>query len=79
MKVKDLLDQLSHINPESDVFLQVDAEGNGYNELRIVDGNAFFVDGEVMDAEWSAEDCCLDEELWDNIKNNNAKCLVLSP
>lgn len=79
MKVKELLNQLSGMNPESVVFLQVDAEGNGYNELRIVDGNAFFVDGEVMDAEWSAEDCCLDEELWNRIKNNDTKCLVLSP
>lgn len=79
MNVKDLLDQLSDMNPDSVVFLQVDAEGNGYNELRIADGNAFFVDGEVMDAEWSAEDCCLDESLWENIKNNDTKCLVLSP
>ena len=79
MKVKDLLDELSKINPESYVFLQVHAEGNGYNELRIVDGNAFFVDGEVLDAEWSAEDCCLSEKLWNNIKNNDTKCLVLSP
>jgi len=79
MKVKELLEQLSGMNPESVVFLQVDAEGNGYNELRAVDGNAFFCDGEVLDAEWSAEDCCLDEDLWDNIKNNDTKCLVLSP
>jgi len=79
MKVKELLEQLSGMDPESVVFLQVDAEGNGYNELRIADGNAFFVDGEVMDAEWSAEDCCLDEDLWDRIKNNDTKCLVLSP
>ena len=79
MNVKELLDQLSNIDPESTVFLQVDAEGNGYNELMIADGNAFFVDGEVMDAEWSAEDCCLDEDLWERIKNNDTKCLVLSP
>ena len=79
MKVKELLEKLSGMNPDSNVFLQVDAEGNGYNELKIVDGDAFFHDGEVFDAEWSAEDCCLDESLWDNIKNNDTKCLVLSP
>jgi len=79
MKVKELLEELSNINPESDVFLQVDSEGNGYNELRIVDGDAFFHDGEVFDADWSAEDCCLNEDLWDRIKNNDTKCLVLSP
>jgi len=79
MNVKDLLEQLSVMDPESVVFLQVDEEGNGYNELRIADGNAFFVDGEVMDAEWSAEDCCLDEDRWERIKNNDTKCLVLSP
>jgi len=79
MKVKDLLDQLSDINSESDVFLQIDAEGNGYNELRVVDGDAFFYDGEIFDPGCSAEDCCLDEKTWDNIKNNDTKCLVLSP
>jgi len=79
MKVKELLDQLSDMDPDSVVFLQSDEEGNGYNELRIADGNTFFHDGEAFDAELSAEDCCLDEELWDRIKSNNTKCLVLSP
>jgi len=79
MKVRELLAQLSGMNPESEVILQADAEGNSYDDLRIVDGNAFLVDGEVMDAEWSAEDCCLDEELWERIKNSDTKCLVLSP
>lgn len=49
MKVKELIEELSKLDPEWLVVLQRDEEGNGYEVLRGVDDNAAFnaSEGEV--------------------------------
>lgn len=32
MKVKDFIKELEKLNPELDLYLQIDQEGNGYEE-----------------------------------------------
>lgn len=43
MKVKDLIAELSKIDPERVCVMQKDAEGNGYSPLRGVDDNARYL------------------------------------
>lgn len=50
MKVKELIEELQRMNPESEVFLQKDPEGNGFESLSgsvegwMVDGAEMFLD-----------------------------------
>lgn len=83
MKVKELIKLLERENPESEVILQKDAEGNGYSPLSDVDGNAVYIpesnwSGEVYSLEWSADDACMTDEEWAEI-NKKPHCVVLAP
>ena len=67
MKVKELMEYLRGFDPEMEVILQKDSEGNGYSPLAGVDDQAVYVAestwrGEVYDLGWSAEDADMDEE-----------------
>jgi hypothetical protein len=42
MKVKELIEQLSEMDPELEVILQKDAEGNGYSPLAGSDGDCVY-------------------------------------
>ena len=82
MQVKDLINELKTLDPEMELIIQIDSEGNGYNPLRGADPNAVFVPsgygGEVYDINWSAEDACMDKEEWDKLIAG-PKCVVLYP
>lgn len=83
MKVKELIAELSAMDPESEVILQKDAEGNGYSPLSGADGEAVYVadntwSGEVYSLEYSADDNCMDEDEWEKLKAG-PKCVVLYP
>jgi hypothetical protein len=51
MKVRELIDLLAYRDPEFEVILQKDAEGNGYSPLAEVCGNAVY----QADSTWSGE------------------------
>lgn len=51
MKVRELLEVLQSVDPEREVILQKDAEGNGYSPLRGADDNAVY----IADSTWSGE------------------------
>ncbi len=83
MKVKELIRLLERENPESEVIIQKDAEGNGYSPLSEVDGNAVYIpestwSGNVYSLEWSADDACMTDEEWAEI-NKKLHCVVLAP
>lgn len=83
MKVKDLINALSSIDPDVEVILQKDAEGNGYSPLRGADSEAVYIadstwSGEVFSTDWSADDACMNEEEWNEIKAKS-RCVVLYP
>ena len=69
MKVKDLLAALDGADPEAEVILQKDAEGNGYSPLEEVDLNAVYVadstwSGDLYSMDWTAADACMTDEEW---------------
>jgi len=83
MKVKELIAELSEMDPESEVILQKDAEGNGYSPLRGADPDCVYVaentwSGEVYSLEYTADDCCMEETEWEALKAG-PKCVVLHP
>lgn len=83
MKVKELIAELSAMDPESEVILQKDAEGNGYSPLSGADGEAVYVaentwSGEVYSLEYSADDNCMADDYWEKLKAG-PKCVVLFP
>ena len=83
MKVKDLIRELQSMDPEAEVIVQKDAEGNGYSPLAGTDHDAVYIAettwyGDVYSTEWSAEDADMDEEDWQEILKH-PRCVVLYP
>ncbi len=83
MKIKELKEVIKNLPDDMEVILQKDSEGNGYSPLYGVDSNAIYISestwyGEVYDLDWTADDCCIEEDEWEEIKSK-PKCLVLSP
>lgn len=70
MKVKELIKILKKCNPEHDIVLQIDSEGNGYNNMYEFETDLMFTDGEVYRK----------EDYDDNYgKGFIANCVVLAP
>ena len=84
MKVKDLIKRLQTLNQDAQVILQKDGEGNGYSPCAGAEGAIYIHDssysGEVYHADGSADDNCMEEDHWVNIKKNKKnQCVVLWP
>jgi hypothetical protein len=83
MKVKELIEALQEVDPEMEVILQKDSEGNGYSPLAGADLDAVYVadttwSGTAYHADWTAGDCCLDEEEWKELQAG-PRALILYP
>lgn len=78
MKVKELMKKLNKLDPESEVYLLKDPEGNGFNKPYYVDGNCVYYNEDIYSLSWSASDACLEEDEWDRLKSQ-IKCVVISP
>jgi hypothetical protein len=83
MKVKDLIRELQLLDPELEVILQKDGEGNGYSPLAGTDENCIYVaettwHGEIYDSTWTADDADMDEEEWAKMLEK-PRCVVLYP
>lgn len=79
----ELKQELVDLSDETEIILQKDAEGNGYSPLAGVDVNAVYIpantwSGDVYDLDWTADDACMDEEEWEEIKQRD-KVLILYP
>lgn len=84
MKVKLLIEELKTMNPESEVIIQKDSEGNGFSPLKGTDHEAVYVadstwSGEVYDINWTAEDADMNEDEWEDILSQQPRCVVLYP
>lgn len=78
MKVKELIEKLKELNPESVVMMELDSEGNRYNYLCGVD-IGIYKDDEMYSLEWTADECCFEEDEWSEIKLKKPICAILFP
>lgn len=83
MTVKELIEALASADPEAQVILQRDGEGNGFSPLEGADLGAVYKpdstwSGTVYDTKWSAEDAAMDPDEWETLKAK-PRCVVLYP
>ena len=81
MKVKELIEQLTKLDPELDVILQKDSEGNGYCTLAGVDADVVYdkdESGMAYSMDWTAEDADMTEKEWNKMKKK-PRVVVLYP
>ena len=83
MKVKELIEELREMDPEMEIILQKDSEGTGYSPLACFGLGYYIPDstysGDVYDEDWTASDCCLEEDEWEELKAENPLALILAP
>lgn len=75
MKSHDLANLLL-ANPNVELILQKDAEGNDYSPLSGIDFDVVYVpdstwSGEVYAKSWTADDCLMNEDEWEDMKKNS--------
>ena len=82
MNVKELIDYLLGFDPETEIVIQKDAEGNGYSPLAGADVGHYIPDstwsGDFYDVDWTADDCCMDDDEFEEMKNR-PRAVVLYP
>jgi hypothetical protein len=83
MKVSELIEELKALDPDMEVIVQKDSEGNGYSPLAGVDPGAIYVadstwSGEVYEAELTADEVCMEEDDWQEILKM-PRALILYP
>jgi hypothetical protein len=80
MKVKELIVALKLANPDAEIFLQKDCEGNSYAPLYGADFNGVAVESDgdyaVYAFGWSAYEADMDEAEWQSVKRS-PRCVVL--
>ena len=79
MKVKELIAELSKIDPNLEVIMQKDSEGNGYGPLSGADSNCIYDGEDVWNTDWTADEADMDEKDWELFKKENERCCVLYP
>lgn len=83
MNVKELRKALEKLPDDMTIVLQKDAEGNGYRRLAGADPDGLIMedgyDMVVYDKSWDADDACMDEEEWEEAKEEKETCVVLWP
>ena len=83
MKVRELIEVLKDVDPDIEVIMQKDAEGNGYSPLvGCYDKGIFHAhnswDGEFYDSTWTAEDVGIHPKEWEEFLKR-PRCLLLYP
>lgn len=84
MNVKDLIEELQKLDPNLQVILQKDSEGNGYSPCSGLEKAIYLPEntwsGTVLDVSHTADDCCMEQEEWDEIRSDKSKrCVVIYP
>lgn len=83
MKVKKLIELLKTFDPNAEVIVQKDSDGNGYSPLEGADHDAVYIaesgwDGAVYSTDWTADDACMEENEWKKILKRK-RCVILFP
>ena len=65
-------------NPPVELLIQKDDEGNGYRRLNGADFEVAVTDDlDVYSLDWTADQCCLDEEDWEELKNKGKQFAII--
>jgi hypothetical protein len=83
MKVKELIAELQAMDPDMEVIVQKDSEGNGYSPLAGADPDAIYVadstySGEVYPVESTADENCMEEKEWEELQKQ-PRAVILYP
>ena len=78
MKVKEALKILQTLNPEADIILSADSEGNYYDHLKDIETNSIYYIEQVYSLDWSHEDAGMDKQQWEKLKKK-PRCVILYP
>lgn len=79
MTVTQLIKRLSKLNPDAQIILQRDPEGNGYSPISCAE-KGYYLNGDVYSASWTPGDCCMEEdEHAKMVASEKAQCVVLAP
>jgi hypothetical protein len=83
MNVRELSEKLKNLDPNMEVIIQKDSEGNGYSPLDGVDADTVYIaassySGDVYNMNWTAADACMPECAWEAVKSE-PRALVLYP
>lgn len=70
--------------PDCELILQKDAEGNGYSPLSGIEFDVVYVkentwSGQVYSKEYTADDNCMEEAEWEDLKKTNSGYAVMYP
>ena len=85
MKVKDIIKQLQEQDPDLEIFISSDPEGNNIQEIPEIclgEVSIYVKDGrdiETWSLNCSASDACEDEEKWEEMKKTYPKGIILYP
>lgn len=86
MKVKELILLLQQENPEDEVLLSQDMEGNNFRTINNgCIGNAIFEKDEetenceIWDTNWTADEAEEYEENWNEMLKEMPRCIVIYP
>lgn len=73
MNVKELIDYLLGFDPETEIIIQKDSEGNGYSPLAGAEDGFYVPDstwsGEFYSPDYTIEDTLLDDEEFEAMRN----------
>lgn len=82
MKAGELINFLRGFDPETEIILQRDSEGNGYSPLAGADDGFYIPDstwsGDFYDPSWTADDCGMDDDEFEEMQNR-PRAVVLYP
>jgi len=84
MTVAEFIIELQKLDQNKIIIVQKDAEGNDYSPLEGCDEDNIYKanstwSSDVFSIEWSAEEACMEEEEWEEFKNEMPGCVVLWP
>ena len=80
--VKQLKADIAKLPDDMVVYVQKDAEGNGYRVCAGADPDGVLIDdsyhAEIYSGDWSADDADMDEDEWEEFKSK-PRVLVIYP
>ena len=83
MLVKELIEILQEFDPDAQIIIAKDPEGNEYSPGWSYFSGYYIPDttysGYVYDDTWTAEDCDMDEDQWEEMRRDNPVSVILVP